>query len=434
MSHKPKYFDAFFYSFMIGAGESFFSAYALYLGFSEIQSGIVVTIPILIGGLIQFFSPWGINKIKSFEKWTMGGVAIHAILFLLFLGLDQTLSGNFLLFFALVSCYWLVNMSVTSSWNAWISSILEHKSIRSFFAMRSAVVAVGTLTGLCFSGALLQYYPKDNPIGVFKVIFFTCFLMRIGSLISLKKHDNVEFSEIEHRGILHDIRVFKEKYPFAFKFIIFTCLFKIGVYFSASFFTPYMLKQLHFSYIQYVAIIACAFSARAVLNQALRKFFDKLDVNKLYLVASIGICIIPFLWTQTARFEFLISMEFITGLLWGAFELAFFITSFEEIPTKDQSRFMTIFNLFHTIAIGIGSILGLSYFYFKGAHIEVYLSIFLISSCMRATSLLFFPRKKIMNGENVYLMTYVRMLAVRPNLGLISRPIWQLKRKPKTKK
>lgn len=425
-----RYLDAFFYSLMIGAGEAYFAAYSLHLGHSELQAGILVTVPIVVGGFIQMFSPFGINKVKSYKNWTVTAVFIQSLLFLGLIFFDTSIKEHYSLLFVAVTIYWSLALSSSPSWNSWISSLLKADEIRGFFSTRNVILSIGTLSGLCFTGLLLH----SNThliwgLKSFHFIFLLCFFFRFCSFCCLLKHERVVFQKIE--GL--KLKVSRSDFllngdNFAFKFIIFSALIKVGVYFSASFFAPYMLKQLHFSYLDYMLILVSSYCGRAIFGQFIRKYLKRFDINFIYLLASIGIGFIPILWAISKSFTFIFILEIFTGLAWGAFEIAFFVTCFEEIPTHEQARFMSWYNFLHTIAIGVGCVAGLSLFRQLGPSIDSYFTIFIISSLIRLVSLFYFPRKKIINGKMV-VSTFSRSIAVRPNMGFVGRPLWQVYKK-----
>jgi hypothetical protein len=57
--------DVFFYSLMVGAGETYFAAYSLSLGHSELQAGALITLPIVFGGIAQLLSPYLIKAVET---------------------------------------------------------------------------------------------------------------------------------------------------------------------------------------------------------------------------------------------------------------------------------------------------------------------------------------------------------------------------------
>ncbi|MGZ5280335.1 MAG: MFS transporter, partial [Pseudobdellovibrionaceae bacterium] len=74
--------DAFFFSLMVGVGETYLPAYALSVGMSEWMAGMFATVPLMTGALIQLLSPWMLVKVGSIKKWVVGSAFVQALAFL----------------------------------------------------------------------------------------------------------------------------------------------------------------------------------------------------------------------------------------------------------------------------------------------------------------------------------------------------------------
>lgn len=419
------YLDAFFYSLMVGAGEAYFAAYALKLGFSELQAGLITTVPIVIAGLIQVLSHYGINTVKSFKKWTLYCVFLQSMTFLLLAFGESLIHSNYLILFLIVTFYWSIGLSITPGWNSWISSLMEGENVRRFFSTRNTILAIGTLSGLILSGLTLQF-SSDSIFGVdkFKFLFMVCFTFRITSFLTLTKVKDVLFVPVKNmRSNFRKMNNFDNDY-FIIRFIVFSGLIKLGVYFSASFFSPYMLKQLNLSYLEYMLILASAYSGRAILGKLIKPYLENYNINRIYFWASMGIGLIPILWILSKSFYYILVLEIFTGVLWGAFEIAFFVTCFEEIKVEKQATYMSLYNLLHTVFIGIGCLSGAFLFYYLGSEINSYYIIFFISGLLRLLSLLIFPKKDISVVFTEDIIPANRLYAVRPNMGMVGKVMW----------
>ena len=68
--------DAFFVSLMVGAGESYLPAYALSVGISESSAGLLTSVPLVFGALIQLLTPWGLQKINNVKRWVVATTTV----------------------------------------------------------------------------------------------------------------------------------------------------------------------------------------------------------------------------------------------------------------------------------------------------------------------------------------------------------------------
>ena len=70
------------FSIMIGVGESYLPAFVLALGLSEVSAGLIVTIPLLSGAIVQLISPYLIRRLASYRRWTIICTLIQGFSFL----------------------------------------------------------------------------------------------------------------------------------------------------------------------------------------------------------------------------------------------------------------------------------------------------------------------------------------------------------------
>ncbi len=76
---KFSIWDGSFYSLMVGMGETYLAAYALYVGVDPITTGIIAVGPMLIGAFFQMFSPLGPHYLGSRKAWVVFCAALQGV-------------------------------------------------------------------------------------------------------------------------------------------------------------------------------------------------------------------------------------------------------------------------------------------------------------------------------------------------------------------
>src|SRR5580658_6982163 len=56
-------------SVMVGIGETYLPVFVLALSGSELACGLVSTVPLVIGAVLQLSSPWLMRKCGSYRRW-----------------------------------------------------------------------------------------------------------------------------------------------------------------------------------------------------------------------------------------------------------------------------------------------------------------------------------------------------------------------------
>ncbi|MCC6509152.1 MAG: hypothetical protein IT423_08600, partial [Pirellulaceae bacterium] len=150
------------YGAMVGMGETYLPAFALALGMGEVTAGIVASAPMLVGGVLQSISPWAIARLGSYKNWIVLSAALQGIsLIPLFIAaLLGSLSPTALLLIA--SLYWAGGLAAGPAWNTWIGHLVPTTVRSRFFAKRTRVSQLLTLSGFLAGGAVLQWAGNDR--------------------------------------------------------------------------------------------------------------------------------------------------------------------------------------------------------------------------------------------------------------------------------
>src|SRR5512138_90302 len=73
--------DAMLFSVMVGCGEAYFVAFALAVGLGELLAGLVSSVPLLAGALLQLASPWAVRRLGSHKRWVVATAGLQALSF-----------------------------------------------------------------------------------------------------------------------------------------------------------------------------------------------------------------------------------------------------------------------------------------------------------------------------------------------------------------
>jgi hypothetical protein len=127
---RLSYADVAAYSAMVGCGETYFGAFALAVGLSEVSAGLLGTVPPLIAGVLQLAAPLGPRWCGSYRRWVVGCVAVQGLSFLpLVLACMRGTAGamSAVAVFAVVTLYNLMGMAAGSAWSTWIDAVVPHR-------------------------------------------------------------------------------------------------------------------------------------------------------------------------------------------------------------------------------------------------------------------------------------------------------------------
>ena len=379
------------YGAMVGMGETYLPAFALALGMGEVTAGIIASAPMLVGGVLQSISPWAITRLGSYKTWIVFSAALQgaSLIPLVVAACCGSISPAALLVVA--SLYWAGGLAAGPAWNTWIGHLVP-TSVRSrFFAQRTRVSQLLTVSGFLAGGALLQWATGDWILFAFAAIFGVACLCRLVSAVLLIAHQESATSrDLVMRIAASQVGPYRPS-PRGIRLITYLVVVQGMVQISGPYFTPYMLKQLHFDYASYVALVATAFIAKAVSLALWGNVASRRGPRFLLWLGGIAIVPLASLWTLGQSFAWVMCVQILSGTFWAAYELGFFLMFFEAMPVPQRARMLTMYNLANTCAWCAGSLIGAAVLSAMGPSLTSYWTLFALSSCGRlaALSLLF---------------------------------------------
>lgn len=411
---------------MVGLGESYLPAFALALGMGEVVSGLVASIPMMAGALLQLASPAAVRRIGSHRRWVVCCATCQALSFLplVIAALAGHLPGFWV--FAIATFYWGFGLATGPAWNTWMEGLIPRAIRPRFFAYRTRMTQAGLVTGLLAGGAALQFgKSQGEPLMAFALLFAVACGSRCCSALLLARQSEPPPSPERLRGI-NTAQVLKRFRRGGGSGILFYLLaVQAAVWLSGPYFTPYMLKKLHLSYGSFAILTAAAVTAKVVSLPFFGRYAQRAGTKKLLWIGGLGIVPMSGLWWVSDNFAYLMALQIIGGVAWAAYELAMFLLFFETIDARERTGVLTIYNLGNAFATMAGSLLGWAFLNWMGQSQQAFLTLFLLSSICRVLALVLLARVTgVLDAVVRHAMPVVmRITSVNPAMGSIDRPI-----------
>jgi len=419
---RAVYGDGVGYSVMVGAGETYIPAFALALGMSEVLAGWIVSIPLLLGATLQLVSPLVIQRLQSHRKWVIACAGAQAVCCSGFVVMALVHGLPPLLLFVIATLYWGTGMASGPAWNTWVGTLVPRRVRAAYFARRSRGCQAAVLLGLVGAGLALHFGTgAEAVLFVFASLFVVAALSRAGSTWCLWQQSEPHPMPRNHR-IVGPREIFRRaRRGRNGRLLTYMLAVQFAVQISGPFFTPYMLGELDFSYLKYLAIIATAYIAKMValpfLGSAARRF------GSAWLLYATGAGIVPLsaLWIFSESTGYLLALQIVGGCVWAGYELATLLLLFDHIHESERTSVLTVFNLANAAAWVAGALLGGLLLKLLGADRAAYHVIFAVSCGARIIAIVFIAGLRRVEFRPRPLA--MRVLGVRPNAGSISAPI-----------
>jgi MFS family permease len=415
--------DGAAFSVMVGSGETYLPAFALALGLSQVFAGLVATVPLLIGALLQLASPQLIKLAGTHRRWVIFCSVIQALAFLPLVRAALTGQASWVLVFAMASLYWGAGLATGPAWNTWMARAVPHRIRNRFFTVRTRVTHAAVLLGLVGGGALLQYKSgREAVLSGFVILFAGAFLFRMLSAGLLYGQREPGGAPIVEQRITPRV-LFKIRRGPEGKLLIYMLCVQVATHIAAPYFTPFMLTQLDLSYGTYVSLLASSFIAKLAFLPLLGRLARRWGARALLWMGGVGIVPMAGFWILSDSVPYLMVVQMIGGVAWAAYELATILLLFETIRDEDRTGILTTFNLVNALAIAGGSLIGALLLRWIGVENSAYLWLFLISTVARLLAVPLLRSVADMPRVRIPSWIGLRTLAVRPMAGSIERPL-----------
>lgn len=365
---KLSHFEGGLYALMVASTESFLFYYAVKQNVTSFELALLTTLPLFLGAISQIIVPKFVSEkhLASSIVWTML-FQIIGVLGILYTALFHY-SFDALLFYSCI--HFMGGLSSTPLWIDWASKIIPKRNFRKYMAGRSSYTWYLILIFYVTMALLGQYTTWFKLVYVFIIgavaRVLSCSLQMLiirGEFASkIKERSIMRVHEHEHEPINLTLPIDLKNYIWTF--IIWTSVFRFGVYVSAPFFVPYMVNDLKLSMAHYVILSSIPYFGRALYfnhwgraGKSHAAFYG-VQLSMLY------VSIIPIIWIMTRSYYVLILTEIVAGIFWGGFELnqVLMIQNFMHHKMKEGSRVllgihMSCANFFGVLGAIVGSVL-----------------------------------------------------------------------------
>lgn len=377
--------DAFLYSLMVGVGESYLPAYVLSIGMGEVFAGILASLPMVSGAVLQLVTPRLLHKVHSHKYWVVLSAFLQALAFVPLIYFSLTRAPNFWMLFSILTLYWGASFSAGAAWNFWMGHLVPEAKSAKYFSFRAKVSQIGILLGIVGGGVALHNKVTLGPFSsVFTLLFFIAFACRLTSTLLLSKkmyRSEWGFEEQVHR--LRDSWRLFWRGRHKKKFFAYLMPFQITVYLSAPFVTPYMLAQLKMDYGHYMAAIAAMMVGKIISLSLLERAKENFDGFKVMIAGLLLVSPSPALWALGENFYYLIALQVLSGMSWACFELGLSLVFFQDLRQEEKVPVLTIYNLLNSVAIIGGTFLGARFLSLLGEQKTSYWILYAVGGGLR---------------------------------------------------
>ncbi|HIH34699.1 MAG TPA: MFS transporter [Nanoarchaeota archaeon] len=391
-------------SAMTGISDSFLPAYAIALGATNRQVGLLTSTASLFAPMSQLLSLKRLHQGVSRRKIVLTSVFFHATLLLPILAIPFIFPEEFrvAVLILLFSLYAISANFGGPAWASWMGDLVPSQVRGKYFGRRNRVAGVFTLLATLTAGIVLNQFTGDKIFIGFAMLFFAACIFRLISLyyLSLKYEPSLVLSGEQERFSLINF-VKKMKNDNFSRFVLYASLVTFSTSIAGPFFAVYMLRELHFSYMTFTLVTVSASIASLLAMVYWGKNIDRFGSVKILRMCGLLVGIVPILWIFARGDIFMIVLiQLLAGFSWAGYNLAVFNFVNDSATQQQRATFFAYFNILGGIGVFLGANLGgwLSSYkipLYPGIFVSAFFTVFLLSGILRLLDyIIFLPKIK----------------------------------------
>ncbi|MFX0005499.1 MAG: MFS transporter [Promethearchaeota archaeon] len=381
--------------------DNYIVPFSLSINSSLFQIGLISSLGNLVSPIGQMVGSQQIEK-KTRKSIILRGILGQASMWPLFIVIALFFQFNvfrlsltwILILFFLI--YMLFAGIMTPPWFSLMGDIVPEDNRGKYFAKRNLITQSIGILGIILLSFILDWFEfQDILYYGFILIFLFGFIARLISAFLYTKHYYPPFY-FENTDHVKTNQFIKEipKSNFG-KFTLFISLLTFGQWIAKPFFSVYMLTQLDFEYSLFMVINLSSTLVGLLFFPLLGRLSDRFGNVLLLKIGSIIIPFLPLFWIiYISPLQIFLGIQILSGIGWTAFNLATSNFIYDNIPSKQRSKSLAIYNSLIGLAMIGGSFLGsILISVIEFSFMNSYHFIFLISGIFRLLVVLGFIRK-----------------------------------------
>ena len=343
----------------LGIVDFYLVPFGLFLKASTEQIGFLVSLPRLLSSVCLLFAVRAVQMVGSRLRFVVRGAVLQAsflipIAFLAYADME----GRIYFLIALIILYRAMENLIGPAWGSLMSDYLTPETRGGYFGWRSRVVGMAQVAGMALGGIVLYLTKASCPAFGFFTLFLAAAAARFISSFTLAQQVDLPAHPIPGSDFTFVMFLRRFKESNFVKFVFYVSGITFATLLSAPYFSVYMLRDLHFNYLTYIAIHLAPVAMGLLSVSIWGRHADVVGNAQVLKTTGFLVPFIPLLWLISKKPVYLFTIELFSGLVWAGFNLCATNFVFDAVTPAKRVRCLGYFNLINGMAIFAGGILG----------------------------------------------------------------------------
>ncbi|MEM3370087.1 MAG: MFS transporter [Candidatus Woesearchaeota archaeon] len=346
---------------MTGFGENNVNAFAVKIGATDSQIGLLNSLPLLVSAFVQLFSVTAIDKFGNRKRVLLPADMMQALTWLFMAGVAFYLRSPILLIILFTASITL-KMFMMPIWSSLLSEIVDENERGRYFGLRNRITGALNFAAILVAGFTINFFARQKDPQFlyygFGIVFTIAFISKIVSWHYMRK--------MTEKPILIDQQSRFSFFEFVKKmptnnfgrFILFISIYDIAVYMGAPFFTAYMLKELGMNLWVYTLVNGASTIFGFLVMTYWGKYTDIFGNKKIIIITSFLIPLVPLLFILWGNPYYLFAVNAFSGFVWAGYNLSCSNFMFDSVTPKKRVRAIAYYNIIDGVTMFLGATLG----------------------------------------------------------------------------
>ncbi len=390
------YKEVFFFALMVGAGESYLGAYALFLGASPLLVGMVGAAPFVFASVGQFLAFY-LNQFCKIRSILLSTISLEILSFLC-LTIPLFIPDYAIPTFITSTAFYFIIRNVTSpTQNLFFKSAIPAEIRGTFSGKRQKGSFLVILLSLLVFGGILEL--AKNYHHEFYAYLTFCLVAAVARLKSLFLFRQMDIADLNNERpssftFLDFIREITHN-NFG-RFVLLTTMMGFASNFIGGYLAVYFLKELHLSYLIFALLISLSWLTQYLSVTFWGQLTDKIGSRAIVIVTAYGLTAIPLLWLAGTNLAWMCFVQIFSGLVWSGYNLATSDYTFDAVQGKNyvkcQAYQATINSIGVILAVLISGIFQ-NYAYAGDIIQNPFITVFAVSFALRVLTVLILTKR-----------------------------------------
>ncbi len=323
---------------MLGAGESYLGAYALFLGASPLLVGMVGAAPVVFASAGQFLAFY-LNQVYKIRTILLSTITLEILSF----GCLATplFFPNYAIptFVASTAFYFIIRNVTAPTQNLFFKNTIPQDIRGTFSGKRQKASFLVILICLVILGGILELAKNYHQefyaylgfcliAALARVRSFFLFLQMDIPNISLEKPSSFSFLDFTRKLSQNNFG----------RFVLLTTMMGFASNFIGGYLAVYFLKELQVSYLVFALLISISWLAQYFSVTFWGQLTDKIGSRAIVIVTSYGLTAIPLFWLCGTNLAWMCFVQIFSGIAWSGYNLATSDYTFDAVEGKNYVK------------------------------------------------------------------------------------------------